>query len=384
LSSLAASAIVFAIACGGSDDSNGSSSGPDASTSDASTSDVVTIGDGSSSNDGSTTKSDGGLPAGWLYTSGNKIFVSSGGGTDTQWMGRGVNMDDLFLCGYNNTLYLTAPSADQILETVITHLVSDWKPSFVRVSLSMNSYTPQTWIGDGGAYKSGMTNVINALGANPNLYVLVTLRTDASMIDQDSDDPEATNVPSDSTTTPDPTKYPNGTDDVYRALVDTFANSKFVIFGLSNEPGGNKISQSTLVPRMTHAAQTIRAEEDKLGVPHHLISVQGTGYTSTIDFYSTTPLAIDDVVYEVHGYPPSNYTFPNIPVILGEYGPSGSDFVDAGGFYDDVEAKKIPNLAWDFESYSDCSPDLLNVNQSDSTLTPTTWGTTVKTYLNSH
>ncbi len=47
----------------------------------------------------------GGYPAGWLYTNGNKIMVSTGS-TGTQWMGRGVNVDDIFLCGDNNTLYL--------------------------------------------------------------------------------------------------------------------------------------------------------------------------------------------------------------------------------------------------------------------------------------
>ncbi len=381
-----ACAAIFAMACGGGDDSSASTSGGDGGTgSDATSS------DGSSKGDGAGTSADGGLPSGWLYTSGNKIFVSSGGGTDAQWMARGVNTDDLFLCGYNNTLAMTGPNAQEILDTETTHLIADWKPTFIRVSLSMNSFTPQTWTLDGGAYKAQMTDVINTLGSNPNVYVLVTLRTEKSMIDQDPENPEATNVPSDSTTTPDAINYPNGTDDVYRALVDTFANAKFVLFGLSNEPGGNAITKEVLVPRMMHAAQTIRDEENKLGVPHHLISVQGTGYTAHVDFYSTTPLTIDNIVYEVHGYQPTDYTFANIPVILGEYGPSNADptlvdagGVGAGGFYDDVESKQIPNIAWIFDSYSGCGPDLLNANQSDSDLEPTPWGTTVKTYLNAH
>ena len=72
-----------------------------------------------------------------------------------------------------------------------------------------------------------MTNVIDALGANPGVYVLVTLRSDASMIGQDQvdGDPEATGLPSDATTTPDANKFPTGTDATYAALVDSFANS---------------------------------------------------------------------------------------------------------------------------------------------------------------
>ena len=133
---------------------------------------------------------------------------------------------------------------------------------------------------------------------------------------------------------------------------------------------------------MSHAVGVIRAEEDALGVPHHVVSVQGNGWTSDISFYAASPLPYDNVVYEVHGYPPppSSYTYANIPVILGEYG----TLTNAATFYADVEAKQIPNLAWDFESYSSCNPDLLQANQSATNLVPTAWGTTVKAYLLAH
>ena len=132
---------------------------------------------------------------------------------------------------------------------------------------------------------------------------------------------------------------------------------------------------------MSHAVGVIRAEENKLGVPHHVVSVQGNSWTSDISTYAATPLPYDNVVYEVHGYPPAtaSYTYANIPVIIGEYG----SLTDSATFYADVEAKQIPNLAWDFEPYSNCSPDLLNVTTS-TTLTPTAWGTTVYDYLTSH
>jgi hypothetical protein len=61
--------------------------------------------------------------------------------------------------------------------------------------------------------------------------------------------------------------FPTGTDPVYQALVDTFANSGFVLFGISNEPGGNTLSDQKLAAAMSHAVSVIRAEEDKLGVP---------------------------------------------------------------------------------------------------------------------
>jgi hypothetical protein len=112
------------------------------------------------------------------------------------------------------------------------------------------------------------------------------------------------------------------------------------------------------------------------------VSVQGNGWTSDISFYANAPLSYDNVVYEVHGYPPpaSSYTYANLPVIVGEYG----SLPDAKAFYQDVEQKQIPNLAWDFDAFSDCAPDLLTVTHDASTLTPTAWGNTVKSYLLAH
>ena len=393
-------------ACSSSNSNPGSSSGDSGAASDsgAATDSGTMSDDSSSANDGtnpadsSTSGSDsgakdsgsadhaagtdGGFPTGWLYTSGGKIYVSNGSG-GTQWMGRGVNLDDIFFCGYDNTLWMSNP--DQTLETIVTGLMSVWKPSFVRISLGMDSYpTVTSWLTNAAQYKTPMTGVIQAIGANAGVHVLVTLRSDASMIGQDTvdGDPEATGLPSDSTTTPNATSFPTGTDATYIALVDTFANDGYVLFGLTNEPGGNKLSSATISAAMSHAVGVIRAEEDRLGVPHHIVSVQGNGWTSDISSYATTPLPYDNVVYEVHGYPPpaASYTYSNIPVIIGEYG----SLTNSTAFYADVEAKQIPNLAWDFEPYSDCSPDLLMVTTSATTLTPTAWGTTVMNYLTSH
>jgi hypothetical protein len=301
-------------------------------------------------------------------------------------------MDDIFLCGYDNTLQMSSPGTT--LSTIASGLIKNWKPNFIRISLSMDSYpTVVSWTGSAAKYSTPMTNVINAVGANPNVYVLVTLRSDASMIGQDTSDgdAEATGLPSDSTTTPDKTNYPTGTDASYVALVDTFANSNFVLFGLTNEPGGDKLTNATISAAMNHAVGTIRAEEDRLGVPHHLISVQGNGWSSDLSFYAANPSPIthDNVIYELHYYPgaagetPSNYQYSStLPMIIGEYGDFTSSVTQAS-FYADMEAKKISNLAWDFEPYSNCSPDLLSVT-TNTALTASSWGSTVQSYLLAH
>jgi hypothetical protein len=327
---------------------------------------------------------DGGLPAGWLYTVGSKIYESTASG-GAPWMGRGVNVDDLFMCGYDNSLWMS--SADQTIETELAGLFSAWKPTFLRISLAMDSYgTSVSWTSNPAQYQMPMTHVIQSIGSHAGVHVLVTLRSDASMIGQDQadGDPEATGLPSDSTTTPDATRFPTGTDATYVALVDAFANDGYVLFGLTNEPGGNKLSNSTIAAAMSHAVGVIRAEENRLGVPHHIVSVQGNGWTSDIGFYATSPLPYDNVVYEIHGYPPSSssYTYSNIPVIIGEYGSLTTS--SAPTFYADLESKQIPSLAWDFDPFSNCAPDLVNVTTSATTLTPTAWGAIVQGYLLAH
>jgi hypothetical protein len=340
---------------------------------------------------GARPTADGGVPDGWLYTKGNRIYVSNGGG-GTPWIGRGVNMDDIFLCGGNSTLTMTSP--DKTLEAIGAVATGEWKANFVRISLAMDSDTTKvTWSGDTGTYTTPMIDAIKAISATPNVYVLVTLRSDASMIGQDETDgdPEATGLPSDGTSTPNKGAYPTGTDATYIALVDAFASSSSILFGLTNEPGGDKLTNATIAAAMNHAVGTIRAEEDKLGVPHHIVSVQGNGWTSDLSFYAATPAPIthDNVVYELHYYPANGETTKNyaqsstLPMIVGEYG-SFSGSVTQSGFYADMESKGISSLAWDFEPYSNCGPDLLDVTSTDSNLTATTWGSSVKTYLTAH
>jgi hypothetical protein len=334
---------------------------------------------GGTAGTGGGTAGNSALPAGWLFTQGNKVHVSDGAGAGPVWVGRGVNIDDLFLCGHNSGL--TVPDAEGLLTSIVGNLMRDWKPTFLRVSLGLNSYTPVTWTSNPAQYATPMTNVIKSIGAFPGAYVLVTLRTDTSMTRLCTLSSDATCLPATLT----------ASDDLYRAMVDTFATSQHVLFGVTNEPGGMSATDADLRAVMTHAITVIRAEEDRLGTPHHVVSVQGNNWTSRLGFYDAAPLPFDGVVYEYHSYPPEatgtyGYTWSNLPVIIGEYGPaSGSSLTGStiDAFHADVEAKQIPNLAWDVSPFSNCAPDLVAVTNS-TTLTPNAWGTSVQNYLLAH
>ncbi len=318
------------------------------------------------------------VPAGWLYTvpGETQVRVATRSGGEV-WMGRGVNADDLFLCGYNSGLWMASPSAEQALDSVFDALMTSWHPNFVRVSLGMNSYSPVVHWESSDAYAAAMTRVIRRLGSHAGTYVLVALRSDTSMVDPEGNTcgqgDDAVCLPS------------NDTDAVYRALVRTFQADPFVIFGVANEPGGNRSTNADIRARMDRAVSVIRSEEDTLGVPHHLVTVQGNQWTSNLSMYSGSPLPYDNVVYEYHSYPPvaAEYTIPGLPVIIGEYGPLGTDTSFTTAFYADVEARKIPNLAWSLSPYSNCTPDLVSVTH-DASLTTTAWGSLVRAYLQAH
>jgi hypothetical protein len=310
------------------------------------------------------------LQAGWLYTSGNKIMVADGNGSGTQWMGRGTNMDDVFLCGFNAN-FASIPTKSDAAAISVGESILSWNANFIRISLSMNSFGGQTYTWNKAGqtpttYQTLMTNVINTL-ATGNVYVLVTLRSHSTMVESFAGN-EATYMPT------------AATDAIYQGIVDSFATNKNVLFAVTNEPTGDS---ATIATTLAHAVNTIRTEEAKLGVPNHIVSVQGTNWTSDISYYSSHPINSPNIVYEVHGYPPSpsSYTFANIPVIIGEYGLLS----DSNAFFKDIEGKMISSLAWDFDPYSNCAPDLVNITRNSGNLnapiTPSAWGNVVKAYL---
>ena len=372
-------------ACGGGGGSSGtsgstSSSGGSSTSSSSNGSSTSSSSSGSSTSSGSSSSGSGSSSGttqttGWLYTKAgdNKIYVDGGSG-ESVWVGRGVNVDDLFLGGYNYTLWMATADAEAALTATMTNLIAQWRPTLLRLSLDMSSYpTHVSWLSNPTQYREPMERVINKIGESSGVYVMVTLRSDTSMSVCDAND--------------DATCFPEtATNAVYRALVDSFANKPHVLFGLSNEPGGNVKTAPELRQAMSAAVDAIRARERELGVPEHIVVVQGDNWTSTIDFYAAQPLTQTNVVYEYHSYPPtsSGYTFTNIPVIIGEYGGAnwqGMSQSVADAFFRDIEAKKISSLAWYFSPYSAVAPALLNVTHDASQITPNSWGTIVRSYL---
>ena len=331
--------------------------------------------------DGSTPAADGGYPAGWLYTDGGKIYVSDGA-TGTQWMGRGVNVDDIFFCGYDRTLYddvARSDARDGCLRAD-ERMEAELRPHLA----GMDSYTTVvSWLGDALAVQDADDERHQRHGAKPGVYVLVTLRSDASMIGQDETDgdPEATGLPPTQRRRRTRRSIPTGTDATYVALVDTFATR--ASSSSAHQRAGRRQALER-DPRRGHepCGRRIRAEEDRLrrAASHRLGPGQRLDERHQLLRDDAARLRqrrlrnprvpADDGVLHVPEHP-RHHRRVRDPERLDE-------------FYADLEAKQIPNLAWDFDSYSNCAPDLLTVNQSATNLMPTAWGTTVQTYLLAH
>jgi endoglucanase len=313
----------------------------------------------------------GGPPAGWLYTSGNHLYLSNG----TKFHGRGANIHDTRSC---NACTASAPSTGEVIRR-IDELVDVWKASFIRFDLE--SYADNAgyrvhWKGilDDPGYLADVQTIVAHIASKPGLYAVMALWIDPTV-----------------TTTELPTA---ATNEEWKKLAQVFANEPRVIYGLTNEPHDD--TDANVWDAMNATVAAIRGIEDGLGTPHHVISVQGTQqWARYVDYYLTHPITAGNganIVYETHVYnPQADFAalFENpsktLPMIIGEYGPAYATLADCQALMADAEQLEIPYLAWTF--HMRCDPNLLVDNSSSGcgvgmTLTPAPgWGQAVKDRL---
>ncbi len=266
----------------------------------------------------------------WLAVVGNQIQTPDG----QPWRGRGANLTDTRGC---NACAYNAPSPAEVTRRV-DELVDGWHANFIR--LDLESYADAggrvTWAG---------------------------LLVDAAR------------------------------------LAEVFKDEPRVLFGLVNDPESNfdGAQDAQVWTAMNSAVRTIRDVETAAGTPHHVIAVQGTRqWSRVLDYYLTHPITAGggvNIAYETHVYDPASsfaarFEDPSAtgPVIIGEFGPvpGTMTLADTADLMARAEAHGVPYLAWTF--HMRCDPNLLVDNSGgggggDMTLTPTAWGTQLKTRL---
>ncbi len=343
----------------------------DAGARDAGSRDAATGTDGGARIDG------GGATSLGLRVEGNRILLPDG----SPFHGRGANLHDTRSC---DACTYDDAGADEVIRRMDV-LTDDWGANFLR--LALESYgddggfrnTWQNALAD-SAYLADIHRIVEHATAKPSVYVLMSIWQDPTL--------DSLGWPTDSTR------------DLWRLLAREFANDPKVLFGLVNEPEDNfdGAQDAACWAAMNQTVQAIRDVEDELGVPHHVITVQGTGdWARRLDYYVTHPITAgggDQIAYEVHVYDPES-SFADewigpaatLPVIIGEHGPiDGSMTVaDCVALEEQAEAHGVPWLAWTF--HQNCSPNLIVDNSGDNgcgvgmPIVATSWGDVVRARL---
>lgn len=320
------------------------------------------------------------VPAGWLKTDGNQILWWD----DEPFQGRGANVHDTRSCW---ACAWEAPNPAEV-ERRMDWLLDEWHGSFVRVSLE--SYAPGgaevldgavQWQGvlDDAAYLGDLQRIVRHVGDRERVAVLLSLWVDPTL--------SPTGLPTDATRA------------VWERLAETFAGDGHVIFGLVDGPAGNTdgVLDAQVWEAMNQTVATIREVETRLGVPPHLIAVQGTREGGAdLRYYVEHPIEAgggQSIVYDAHIKDRPEALAARVlepaatlPVIVGAFSPAAPyTLADCGTLMDAADARQIPYLAWTF--HESCTPSLVEAPASgaacaaDFALEPTAWGQLVKDRL---
>lgn len=303
----------------------------------------------------------------WLHTEGPQILLPD----DSPFLGRGANLHDTRGC---NACTTQTPNAEEVIRRADV-LIDEWGANWVR--LVLESYGEPSVLAD-PAYLADIKRIVDHIGTKPGVYVLLSLWHDPTFTEL--------GWPSEATRS------------VWEQLTMTFGSDSHVIFGLVNEPQQNYDGSrdADVWDAMNESVATIRRIEAYLGVPQHLIAVQGTGgWARRLDYYITRPIEAGggaNILYEVHIYDPERsfdelLTLPaqHLPVVIGEFGPVGNmSLQDCAQLMERAESLGVPYLAWTF--HMRCPPNLIEDNSNggcgvDMDLRPTSWGTQFKERL---
>lgn len=293
-----------------------------------------------------------------LVVEGNRILHADG----TPFHGRGANLHDVRSC---NACSYAPPEPDGV-DRWADELIDGWHANFIRFLLSakaepFNQYEQQ-WenLVDDPVYMQTIVQNVEHMTARPGVYVLVTLFADPTMKPESGDfDSEWPSSLGDSNTR-------------YTALAEAFRDNPKVLFGLTNEPHTTLAHADELAAVYQDAIAAIRAVEDAGGAPHHIIVVQAPeGYARDLRYFVDSPLAGDQIAYEVHPYNTADEfahllsePHATLPIVIGEYGPAlEMTEEDIAALWALAQQEEIPYLGWNF--HMRCPPNMLEDTAED-------------------
>lgn len=329
--------------------------------------------------------SDGDMPAGWLFTDANHIFISDGNGGSKVFDGRGANLQDTRGC----VACLWDDAKPEEVKRRADVLIDEWGATFVRLTLESHADGTEPGavhykgVANDPAYLADVVDIVKHMTAKPEVYVLVSLWYDNTFNELGW-----------------PTEK---TRESWKVLAEALVGEPKVLFGICNEPTDNfdGAMDAMAWTAINEAAQTIRDVEDARGSPHHIITAQGTGdWARRLEYYIDHPITAgggDNIAYEIHYYNPITSLdellagpAAKLPVIIGEFGPLNPPdgiemtMADCESLMQFAIESDMPFLAWTF--HQNCPPNLIENDVGDKcgvnmNLRPTAWGKLLQKYL---
>lgn len=324
-------------------------------------------------------------PAGWLFTQGNRIYVSDGRGGGTAFRGRGANLQDTRGCVA--CLWDDSESPQEVMRRADV-LIGQWGANFVRLTLESHAAGEQAHAKHGLGVlddPDDLQDVVDIVRhmTSQGAYVLISLWLDPTFDDMGL-----------------PTRQ---TDEHWALLASTFAHDSHVLFGICNEPEENfeGAQDAAAWEAINRCAGIIRKAEAEAGAPRHVILAQGTGdWARRLEYYEDHPITAGgggNIAYEIHYYNPISQLdellagpAATLPVVIGEFGPIRFDgglemtMQDCRSLMDFALANDVPFLAWTF--HQNCAPNLIVNHVGEACgvgmkLEPTDWGRLLMEYL---
>lgn len=325
--------------------------------------------------------------AGWLYTSGNKIYISDGIEVtqDEVFSSQGVNIFDTRA---NGSLTNNEPDVERVKRTIDV-AADDWGVTFFRLCLESHTQAEIDQFGlvkncysftEDTDYLNDIVEIVEYISETKGLYVLVSLWWEPTAIPKFTD--------------PDGGFPTEATAEAWYTLAKSLAPYKGALFGICNEPEfindpTNALDES-LKAIYQKVIDKIRQAEYEANAPQHIIAVQGRNWAHELEYFVRNPFDNEtNIAYETHMYQSEDQLdhfvgnpSRTLPVIIGEFGPAewnGSILQsqeDAVALMEYAGERQIPFTAWAFDDTA--SPILISDND---TYEPTDWGVALMRFL---
>jgi hypothetical protein len=271
----------------------------------------------------------------------------------TLWMGRGAVITDTRGCD-SCTMQDSNPTEAM---RRIDYLVDVQHVTFIRLMLmSFSSPTQFGYYADrkswesvlfDDSYMQATKQIIDYIGTKPNVYVLLTLWRDQSFGDHLMPTLDSATAPGTQCDALQ-AQHVATTSCVWRKLATVFKDYPYVMYGLTDEYGGNYEGSVdgplwNVYNALTQVVRNVEAEQKS---PSHIVAVQATRkWARSLEYYANTdshgkviswhPILAgrgENVVYEAHPYGDTTqyrgwFYKANrfLPVIIGEMGPAFAD-----------------------------------------------------------